>query len=134
MSRWQLSDQTTPIAVCPEGGCACSMIVMPGDLGKGLAAQRGRQDAPVSGEPVSPSPVPAADHPSPWPGAAAVSMEPWKRLAGNVQRTKSPSFPPGVGGLSRSVQGRDVGEKGVLYPISADLPGVLWWARQGLNL
>jgi hypothetical protein len=31
--------------------------------------------------PASPSPVPAADHPAPWPGAAAVRMEPWERLA-----------------------------------------------------
>ena len=51
MPRWQLSDQTTPIACAPGRGCACSMIVMPGDLEKGdLAAQQGRQDAPVGGE------------------------------------------------------------------------------------
>jgi hypothetical protein len=31
----------------------------------------------------------------------------------NVQRTKSPRFPPGFGGVSRSVHGRDVGEKGM---------------------
>jgi hypothetical protein len=37
----------------------------------GLAARRGRQDAPVGGECGSPSPVPAADCPSPWSGTVS---------------------------------------------------------------
>jgi hypothetical protein len=33
--------------------------------------------------------------------------------ARDIQRTKSPRFPPKLGGVSRSVHDRDVGEKGI---------------------
>jgi hypothetical protein len=51
----------------------------------------------------------------------------------NKGRTKSPRFPPACWGTTWFVHASGLGERGVLANNSADLLGILWCCRCGLN-
>ncbi len=65
---------------------------------------------------------------------AGVRKPPWQRCAReNSARTLSPIFPQFLGKFV--VRSRPkLGRRGVVHHLSTDFIGLLWWARQGLNL